>query len=63
MHNPSNIPQATSSLEMWLSYLTDLHSQAIDMGLERVGEVARKMGLVNFNQSTPTGQGKTKLLL
>ncbi|KPD03103.1 bifunctional tetrahydrofolate synthase/dihydrofolate synthase [Moellerella wisconsensis] len=62
MHNPSNIPQATSSLEMWLSYLTDLHSQAIDMGLERVGEVARKMGLVNFNQSTPTGQGKTKVI-
>ncbi|UNH37890.1 bifunctional tetrahydrofolate synthase/dihydrofolate synthase [Moellerella wisconsensis] len=62
MHNPSNIPQATSSLKMWLSYLTDLHSQAIDMGLERVGDVARKMGLVNFNQSTPTGQGKTKVI-
>ncbi|MEI9535165.1 bifunctional tetrahydrofolate synthase/dihydrofolate synthase [Moellerella wisconsensis] len=62
MHNPSNIPQATSSLEMWLGYLTDLHSQAIDMGLERVGDVARKMGLVNFNQSTPTGQGKTKVI-
>ncbi len=45
MHNQDLIPQATSPLEAWLSYLTELHSQAIDMGLERVGLVARKMAL------------------
>ncbi|MEY0908915.1 bifunctional tetrahydrofolate synthase/dihydrofolate synthase [Providencia rettgeri] len=39
------IPNAKSPLEAWLSYLTDLHSQNIDMGLERVGQVARKMNL------------------
>ncbi|MGG4664254.1 bifunctional tetrahydrofolate synthase/dihydrofolate synthase [Providencia vermicola] len=39
------IPTAKSPLEAWLSYLTDLHSQNIDMGLERVGQVARHMNL------------------
>lgn len=39
------IPNAKSPLEAWLSYLTDLHSQNIDMGLERVGQVARQMNL------------------
>ncbi len=39
------IPNAESPLEAWLSYLTDLHSQNIDMGLERVGQVARQMTL------------------
>jgi len=39
------IPTAKSPLEAWLSYLTDLHSQNIDMGLERVGQVARQMNL------------------
>ncbi|MBC8653289.1 bifunctional tetrahydrofolate synthase/dihydrofolate synthase, partial [Providencia vermicola] len=39
------IPNAKSPLETWLSYLTDLHSQNIDMGLERVGQVARQMNL------------------
>lgn len=39
------IPTAKSPLEAWLSYLTDLHSQNIDMGLERVGQVANQMNL------------------
>ncbi|WPA90964.1 bifunctional tetrahydrofolate synthase/dihydrofolate synthase [Providencia zhijiangensis] len=39
------IPTAKSPLEAWLSYLTDLHSQNIDMGLERVGQAARQMHL------------------
>ncbi|WP_201764257.1 bifunctional tetrahydrofolate synthase/dihydrofolate synthase [Providencia sneebia] len=46
MSNPSTIPNAESPLETWLSYLTDLHSQNIDMGLERVGKVARQMALL-----------------
>ncbi|WP_413495475.1 bifunctional tetrahydrofolate synthase/dihydrofolate synthase [Morganella psychrotolerans] len=36
---------AASSLLTWLSYLGDLHSQVIDMGLERVGAVADIMNL------------------
>ncbi|WP_434172453.1 Dihydrofolate synthase/folylpolyglutamate synthase [Providencia manganoxydans] len=46
MSNQFTIPNAKSPLETWLSYLTDLHSQNIDMGLERVGQVARQMGLL-----------------
>ena len=34
------IPQATSPLATWLSYLEHLHSKTIDLGLARVSEVA-----------------------
>ncbi len=33
------------TLADWLSYLEQLHPSAIDMGLERAGEVARRLGL------------------
>src|SRR5690554_4161148 len=33
------------TLADWLSYLEQLHPTAIDMGLERAGEVARRLGL------------------
>ena len=33
------------SLRDWLSYLEQLHPQAIDMGLERVSQVAQRLGL------------------
>ena len=33
------------SLVDWLSYLEQIHPANIDMGLERVGTVARRMGL------------------
>lgn len=33
------------SLADWLSYLEQLHPSAIDMGLERSREVARRLGL------------------
>ncbi len=45
MNNPFSIPNAESPLEAWLSYQENLHSQNIDMGLERVGKIARKMAL------------------
>lgn len=35
----------TRSLQDWLSYLEQLHPTAIDMGLERVAEVAKRLGL------------------
>ncbi|MBW5406235.1 bifunctional tetrahydrofolate synthase/dihydrofolate synthase [Morganella morganii] len=38
-------PAAASSMMTWLSYLGDLHTQVIDMGLERVGAVADIMNL------------------
>ena len=40
------IPQATSPLATWLSYLEHLHSKTIDLGLARVSEVAGQMDIV-----------------
>ncbi|WP_439647091.1 bifunctional tetrahydrofolate synthase/dihydrofolate synthase [Arsenophonus endosymbiont of Aleurodicus floccissimus] len=40
------IPGVTSSLATWLTYLTRQHSKIIDMGLERVGVVARQLDLL-----------------
>lgn len=45
------IPQATSSLEMWLDYLANIHSSAIDLGLDRVQAVANK---ANLTKPAPT---------
>ncbi|MBW4189586.1 bifunctional tetrahydrofolate synthase/dihydrofolate synthase, partial [Enterobacter kobei] len=45
MENKS-IPQATSPLAAWLSYLENLHSKTIDMGLERVSQVAARLGVL-----------------
>ncbi|MEZ9230778.1 bifunctional tetrahydrofolate synthase/dihydrofolate synthase [Vibrio amylolyticus] len=42
-HNP--IPQATSPLPMWLDYLSNIHSSAIDLGLDRVQAVAQSAEL------------------
>lgn len=41
-----NLPQATSSLAAWLHYLEHLHSQAVDLGLERVQRVATALDLL-----------------
>lgn len=41
------IPEASSSLASWLTYLTNQHSKIIDMGLERVGIVARQLDLLH----------------
>ncbi len=62
------IPQATSSLEMWLDYLTNIHSSAIDLGLDRVQAVANK---ANLTKPAPTvitvagtnGKGSTCALM
>ncbi|MBD1564081.1 bifunctional tetrahydrofolate synthase/dihydrofolate synthase [Vibrio sp. S12_S33] len=39
------IPQATSSLAVWLDYLANIHTSAIDLGLDRVQAVAQKAHL------------------
>ncbi|MGQ4880198.1 bifunctional tetrahydrofolate synthase/dihydrofolate synthase [Billgrantia sp. LNSP4103-1] len=40
---PSSPPR---TLEAWLSYLEQIHPVGIDLGLDRVAEVARRMGLL-----------------
>lgn len=57
MSNLFTVPNAESPLETWLSYLTDLHNQNIDMGLERIGQVARQMGLIKPALRTITVTG------
>ncbi|MBD2797669.1 bifunctional tetrahydrofolate synthase/dihydrofolate synthase [Xenorhabdus sp. 18] len=58
------IPQATSPLMTWLSYLGNLHAKAIDMGLERVGKLGRQLDLLNpapkvITVSGTNGKGTT----
>lgn len=38
-------PKATDSLETWLSYLENMHFKPIDMGLERITEVANQLDI------------------
>ncbi|MCC8372509.1 MULTISPECIES: bifunctional tetrahydrofolate synthase/dihydrofolate synthase [Photorhabdus] len=64
MSDTLQIPQATSPLMTWLSYLGNLHTTAIDMGLERVGKLARTLALVNpapkvITVSGTNGKGTT----
>ncbi|WP_159738771.1 bifunctional tetrahydrofolate synthase/dihydrofolate synthase [Vibrio atypicus] len=64
----TQIPQATSPLAMWLDYLTNIHTSAIDLGLERVQAVAKS---ANLTKPAPTvitvagtnGKGSTCALM
>jgi dihydrofolate synthase/folylpolyglutamate synthase len=38
---------ANSSLQSWLNWLLSIHPQEIDLGLDRVRQVAKNMGLLN----------------
>ncbi len=58
------IPQATSPLATWLRYLENLHSQVINLGLDRVSAVAEKMDLLTpapqvFTVAGTNGKGTT----
>lgn len=58
------IPQATSPLATWLSYLEHLHSKTIDLGLARVSEVAGQMDIAKpapfvFTVAGTNGKGTT----
>ncbi|HAT1635309.1 TPA: bifunctional tetrahydrofolate synthase/dihydrofolate synthase [Raoultella planticola] len=58
------IPQATSPLATWLSYLEHLHSKTIDLGLTRVSEVAGRMAVLKpapfvFTVAGTNGKGTT----
>jgi len=59
-----NLPQATSPLATWLYYLEHLHSQAIDLGLDRVRQVATSLDLLKpapvvFTVAGTNGKGTT----
>ncbi|MDC0612343.1 bifunctional tetrahydrofolate synthase/dihydrofolate synthase [Vibrio sp.] len=62
------VPQATSSLSMWLEYLNSIHTSAIDLGLDRVQVVANQ---ANLTKPAPTvitvagtnGKGSTCAML
>ncbi|MEG3134992.1 bifunctional tetrahydrofolate synthase/dihydrofolate synthase [Rouxiella sp. T17] len=61
-NNP--IPQATSPLVTWLCYLENLHSQAIELGLDRIRAVATRMDLLTpapqvFTVAGTNGKGTT----
>lgn len=57
-------PQAASPLASWLSYLENLHSKTIDLGLERVSQVAARLGVLKpapfvFTVAGTNGKGTT----
>ncbi|QLB16342.1 bifunctional folylpolyglutamate synthase/dihydrofolate synthase [Mannheimia varigena] len=61
-------PKATDSLETWLSYLENAHSKPIDMGLERITQVAKELDLLNpapyvITVAGTNGKGSTCRLL
>lgn len=58
------IPQATTPLSSWLSYLENLHNQTIELGLERVQQVAQQLELLTpaptiFTIGGTNGKGTT----
>ncbi|CCW29613.1 Bifunctional protein folC (Includes: Folylpolyglutamate synthase; Dihydrofolate synthase) [Xenorhabdus nematophila F1] len=64
MFDTFQTPQATSPLMTWLSYLDNLHTKAIDMGLERVGKLGKQLDLLNpalkvITVSGTNGKGTT----
>lgn len=59
-----SIPQATSPLATWLSYLENLHTKTIDLGLERVSRVAATLEVLKpapfvFTVAGTNGKGTT----
>lgn len=57
-------PDATSSLEMWLSYLERIHPKTIELGLARVSEVANRLDVLKpapyvFTVAGTNGKGTT----
>ncbi|KEY90166.1 bifunctional protein folC [Candidatus Photodesmus katoptron] len=64
MNQISPSKKGTSSLSVWLDYLAKIHSTAIDLGLERIGFLARKLNIVKpakkvITVSGTNGKGST----
>jgi len=58
------IPDATSPLAAWLSYLENLHAKTIDLGLARIAEVAARLNVQRpapfvFTVAGTNGKGTT----
>ncbi|HFZ8994297.1 TPA: bifunctional tetrahydrofolate synthase/dihydrofolate synthase [Citrobacter freundii] len=58
------IPQAASPLAAWLSYLENLHTKTIDLGLERVSQAAARLDVLKpapfvFTVAGTNGKGTT----
>lgn len=64
---PSILDDAQATLTQWLSYLESIHAKPIDMGLERVKEVAKRLDLhfdaVIFTVAGTNGKGSTCTML
>lgn len=61
-------PQASWSLDQWLRWQESLHSRSIDLGLDRVRDVAQALGVLADPPTTITvggtnGKGSTSTLL
>ncbi|GAD28897.1 folylpolyglutamate synthase/dihydrofolate synthase [Photobacterium leiognathi lrivu.4.1] len=61
-------PQATASLSIWLKYLEQLHTSAIDLGLDRVKAVGQKAELLKpapcvITVAGTNGKGSTCAML
>ena len=56
------ILQATSPLAAWLSYLENLHSKTIDLGLERVSQVAARLDVLRPAPFVFTGMLDNKVI-
>ncbi|HGY1226277.1 TPA: bifunctional tetrahydrofolate synthase/dihydrofolate synthase [Citrobacter farmeri] len=62
--NNKRIPKAASPLASWLSYLENLHAKTIDLGLERVSQVAARLRVLKpapfvFTVAGTNGKGTT----
>lgn len=63
-----NSPEATSPLSMWLHYLENIHTSAIDLGLDRVSKVAQSANLTKpapkvITVAGTNGKGSTCALM
>ncbi|SUV88846.1 bifunctional folylpolyglutamate synthase/dihydrofolate synthase [Bordetella pertussis] len=60
-------PDASADLPAWLQYLESIHAKAIDLGLDRVRQVAGRLDLsldgVNFVVGGTNGKGSTCAML
>lgn len=64
----NNSPEATSPLSMWLHYLENIHTSAIDLGLDRVSKVAQSTNLTKpapkvITVAGTNGKGSTCALM
>lgn len=63
----TTIPTSNSSLSDWLSYLEHLHSQEIDLGLERIRQVAERLTIdwdgIKIVVGGTNGKGSTCAML